>query len=126
MASPASSATARYAGSMSLTSAAAVDQRGVALDDERGTAGDQHQGRPPRPQEEGAAGDAEHGQQAYGPEPPERGVVQGVLTQQHEDVVHVPAVAREAERQRADPEDRAVGQRGESTRAVAAGRTPEW
>ncbi len=93
--------------------AAAVDQRGVALDGERGAARDQHQGCPPDPQDQGGAGDAEHGQQADGPELPERGVVQGVLTEQHEDVEHVPAVAGEPEHERADPDHRAVGQRGD-------------
>ena len=92
--------------------AAAVDQGGVALDHQRGTAGDQHQGCPPYPEDQGAAGDAEHGQQVHGPELPERGVLQGVLAQQLEDVEHVPAAAGEPERERADPENRAVGQGG--------------
>ena len=56
---------------------------------------------------------ASTGSRDTGPELPERGVFQGVLTEQHEDIEHVPAAAGEPEHERADPEYRAVGQRGE-------------
>src|SRR6202012_211933 len=67
---------------------------------------------PPHAEDESGARDTEYGQQGYGPELPERGVFQRVLTQQLEDVEHVPSVAGEPERERADPDNRAVGQGG--------------